>query len=98
MMMGAAREPLRAARPVESDRAWARTRVEKKHKLRGDIGAYLLINAGLVVLWAVGGAGYFWPGWILGFWGVFLLLDIWNLYFRRPVTEREIDEELRKRG
>lgn len=80
-----------------TDRAWARTRVEKKHKLRGDLVAYVVINAALVATWALTGFGYFWPGWILGFWGVFLLLDVWNLYFQRPITEREIDEELRKR-
>ena len=85
--------------PAETpERASARAMVEKKHKLRADIGAYVLINGGLVVAWAVTGAGSFWPGWVLGIWGVFLLLDVWNLYFRRPVTEQEIDEELRRRG
>lgn len=79
------------------DRAWARARVERKHKLRADLIAYVVINAALVVAWALTGAGYFWPGWVLGFWGVFLLLDVANLYYRRSVTDDEIDEELRKR-
>lgn len=81
-----------------TDRAWAQARVERKHKLRADIVAYLVINAGLVVAWAATGFGYFWPGWILGAWGVFLVLDAWNLYDRRPVTEQEIENELRRRG
>lgn len=80
-----------------TDRDQARVRVEKKHKLRADLVAYLVVNAALVVAWALGGFGYFWPGWVLAFWGVFLLLDAWNLYYRRPVTEAEIDEELRRR-
>lgn len=80
------------------ERAWARARVEKKHKLRADVGAYVLVNGGLVVAWAVTGAGSFWPGWVLGIWGVLLLLDVWNLYLRRPITEQEIDEELRRGG
>jgi hypothetical protein len=79
-------------------RSRARARVERKHKLRADVVAYLVINAALVVTWAVTGAGYFWPGWILGFWGVFLLLDAWNLYYRRPVTDEEVDRELRRLG
>ena len=78
------------------DHAWAQARVEKKHKLRADFVAYLVINAALVAAWAVAGFGYFWPGWVLGFWGVFLLLDALNLYLGKPVTEQEIDRELRK--
>jgi hypothetical protein len=80
-----------------TDRDRARARVEKKHKLRGDIVTYLVVNAALVAAWALTGFGYFWPGWVLGFWGVFLLLDAWNVYYRRPVTEDEIDRELYKR-
>jgi hypothetical protein len=84
-----------AAEPTERERA--RVRVEKRHKLRADFVAYVVINLALVVAWAVTGSGYFWPGWVLGFWGVFLLLDAWNVYYRRPVTEAEIDEELTRR-
>jgi fatty acid desaturase len=79
-----------------TDREWARARVEKKHKLRADFVAYVVINAALVVVWALTGSGYFWPGWVLGIWGVFLLLDAWNVYYRRPVTDEEIYEELRR--
>ncbi|HEX4980681.1 MAG TPA: 2TM domain-containing protein [Ilumatobacteraceae bacterium] len=80
-----------------TDRQQARKRVEKKHKFRGDVVAYVIINLFLVGTWAVTGAGYFWPGWVLAGWGVLLLLDAWSLYFRRPITEEEIDEEMRRR-
>lgn len=75
----------------------ARARVERKRKFVGDFVAYLVINAGLIVVWAVTGAGYFWPGWVLGGWGVFLLLDAWNLYYRKPITEADIEREMRGR-
>ena len=81
----------------DADRERARVRVEKKHKLRADIVAYVVINLALIVAWAATGFGYFWPGWVLGFWAVFLVLDAWNVYYRRPVTEEEIEEELRGR-
>ena len=77
-----------------SEREWARKRLEKKNKLRGDVGAYVVINAVLIGIWALTGFGYFWPGWVLGIWGVLLLLDIWGLYFRRPITAEDIDREL----
>lgn len=81
------------------DREWeeARARAQRKHKFRGDVVAYVVINAGLVALWAVGGFGYFWPGWVLGIWGVLLVLDAWHAYGRRPVTDADIERELRRR-
>ena len=83
--------------PMSAEREKARQRLEKKNKFRGDVAAYVVINAFLVVIWAVSGRGYFWPGWVMGGWGVFLLLDAWNLYFRAPVTEADVDRELGRR-
>ncbi len=83
---------------ADSERQAARKRVEKKHKFRGDVVAYVVINLFLIGLWAVSGFGYFWPGWVLGGWGVLLLLDGWNAFYRRPITEKEIETELRAGG
>ncbi len=81
--------------PANREREAARKRVEKKHKFRGDVVAYVVINLFLIGLWAATGFGYFWPGWVLAGWGVLLLLDAWNVYYRRPITEEEIEKELR---
>ena len=82
---------------TSTEREWARKQVEKKHKLRADLAAYIVVNLFLIGAWAATGFGYFWPGWVLAGWGVLLSLDAWNVYFRRPVTEAEIDRELRQR-
>jgi len=74
----------------------ARKRVERKRKFVGDVVAYVVINAFLIVIWAVNGSGYFWPGWVLAGWGVLLVLDAWNVYYRRPITQADIDKELRR--
>jgi 2TM domain len=79
-----------------SEREWARSRVEKKSKFHADLVAYVVINAFLVGVWAVTGAAYFWPGWVLAGWGALLLLDAWNAYGRRPLTEADIDRELHR--
>ncbi|GAA1990215.1 2TM domain-containing protein [Catenulispora subtropica] len=79
---------------TEYDRA--KTRVEKKRKYRADLVAYVVINAFLIVVWAITGRGYFWPGWVLGAWGVFLLLSAWDLFFRREVTHEDVERELRR--
>lgn len=83
-------------RPDEYEKA--RRRLERQRKFRSDVVAYVLINAFLVVIWAVNGFGYFWPGWVMGGWGVLLILDGWNAFYRRPVTDADIDEELRRHG
>ena len=74
----------------------ARARLVRKRKFKGDLVAYLLINAFMVGIWAVAGFGYFWPGWILAGWGVLLLLDGWDAYFRHDVTEEDVQRELHR--
>jgi 2TM domain len=88
--------------PNADERAWARKRIQRKHKFRGDLVAYVVINAFLVAVWATTGFGYFWPGWVLAGWGVALVLDGWNVYSRRApanrgITEDDIDRELHRR-
>jgi hypothetical protein len=73
----------------------ARKRVERKRKLRGDFVAYVAINVLLIGIWAATGRGYFWPGWVLAGWGVFLALDAWSVS-RPPITDEDIDREMRR--
>ena len=79
-----------------SDYELARDRLTRKRKFKGDVVAYVVINAFLVGIWAVAGFGYFWPGWVLAGWGVLLLLDGWDAYYRHDVTEEDIQRELHR--
>ena len=54
------------------------------------------INAFLVGIWALSGAGYFWPGWVLAVWGLGLILRGWDLFYRPEVTEADVQREMRK--
>lgn len=81
----------------DSERDVARRRVEAKRKLRSDVVAYVIINAFLVVVWVISSGGYFWPGWVLGGWGVFLLLDAYRVYLSPPISDADIDREMRAR-
>lgn len=78
-----------------ADRAIARQRVEKRRNLTGGLVAYVVINSFFVGVWALTGRGYFWPAWIIAGWGVGMLLGFWD-YLRGPVTEADIDRELRR--
>lgn len=74
----------------------ARKRVERKRKFSADLVAYVVINAFLIIVWAASGMGYFWPAWVLAGWGMLLVLDAWNVFYRRPVTRTDIENELRR--
>jgi len=58
---------------------------------------YVVVNAFLIMIWAVTGAGYFWPMWILGGWGIGLALNAWTTYGHLGVTDADIDAELQRR-
>ena len=82
---------------VDDERAAARKRLERKNKFRGDVVAYIVINRFLVGVWALTGRGDFWPAWVMAGWGVLLALDAWNAYFRRPISEADVDREMREK-
>ena len=68
-----------------------------KRDLSTHVVAYVVVNAALIAVWALTGAGYFWPAWVLGGWGVGLVLHSWEIYGRRPITEDDIAKELSRR-
>lgn len=82
---------------VDTERELARKRLEMKRKFWIDVAAYIVVNAFFVLVWAMGDRGSFWPGWVLAGWGVFLMIDAYRVFLSRPITEADIDEELRRR-
>lgn len=79
-----------------SDRERARKRLQTRRDFGSHVVAYVVINAFLVGVWAFTGAGYFWPAWLLGVWGAGLVLHAWDAFVRRPITEADVDAELRR--
>ncbi len=43
---------------------------------------YVVVNVMLIGIWAMAGAGYFWPFWTLVPWGAALLIQGWLTYGR----------------
>jgi uncharacterized membrane protein len=77
-----------------------RERAIDRLKQRRDFGAhlfvYLVVNAFLIGIWAVTGAGFFWPVFLLFGWGIGLVLHAWEVYWRKPLSEDQIRQEMER--
>jgi cobalamin biosynthesis protein CobD/CbiB len=74
--------------------------LKRKQAFKGTLLAYVLINAVLVLVWALSGGGEFWPGWVMGFWAIGLAFQGYDAYGRgHDITEHEVADEMeRMRG
>jgi 2TM domain-containing protein len=76
-----------------------RERAEQRVKARRDfkthVVMYVLVNAMLVVIWAVTSddGDLFWPIFPILGWGIGLAANAWDVYGRKPITEAEIQRE-----
>ena len=68
--------------------------------VQADAASYVIVNAFLIVIWAVSGAGYFWPVWVMGGWGLGLAFTAYKAYGpREAITDDEVAHEMtRLRG
>jgi hypothetical protein len=81
----------------DSDRREAAlARVKAKRDFRNHVAVYVVVNAMLVVIWALSGQGYFWPVWPILGWGVGLVLHGWTVFYEKPISEEEIRREMEK--
>jgi uncharacterized ion transporter superfamily protein YfcC len=70
-------------------------RLKNKRAFGQDLVAYVVVNGFLVVIWALSGRGYFWPAWVMAAWGVGLVMHFWTAFVQRPITEEDIEEEMK---
>jgi hypothetical protein len=80
----------------EQRRSAAIDRLKAKRSFGQDVVAYVVVNGFLVAIWAVTGGGYFWPAWLMGAWGIGLAMHAWTVYGQRPITESDIEREMRR--
>jgi 2TM domain len=74
----------------------ATDRVQKRREFATHVVAYVVVNAAFVAIWALTGGGYFWPAWLLGLWAVGLVMNAWDVFWRRPITKGEIEREMER--
>jgi hypothetical protein len=71
-------------------------RLKKRREFQNHLVAFLVVNAAVWVIWTVSGGGYPWPAWLSALWGIGLTLNAWEVYVRRPITEADVERELRR--
>jgi hypothetical protein len=71
--------------------------LKKRRDFRGHLLVYVLVNAFLVVIWAItGDHGFFWPVFVIGAWGIGVVMNAWDVYWRRDITETDVQREMRR--
>lgn len=92
-------------REPEAAREWAIARLKLKRHFAKSAMTYVSVNGILWIIWALADrstdGSLPWPSWISIIWGFFLALDAWRAYvpwpasLNRPITEEDIERELR---
>jgi hypothetical protein len=73
--------------------------LKKRRDFLAHLLVYVLVNAFVVGIWALtGDHGFFWPVFLIGAWGIGLVMNAWDVYWRRDITEEDIQREIRREG
>lgn len=86
-----AREPELAAAPPPPA-----TQHGRWQDAAGAVGSWLSVSVVLTVIWALSGGGNFWPGWVVGIWGVFVLMHVLRTVFDQG--GRHLDARTQRRS
>lgn len=78
------------------EREQALRSIKKRRDFTGHLVAFIVVNAAIWGIWAFTGSGDPWPAWITGLWGIGLIMNAWDVYGRRPVTEEDVQREIHR--
>jgi 2TM domain-containing protein len=70
-------------------------RLKKRRDFHTHLLVYALVNGFLVVIWAITGSdGFFWPVFVIAAWGIGLVMNAWDVYWRQEITEQDVQHEM----
>jgi 2TM domain len=79
---------------TEDVRELALQRLKKKSDFKAHLLVYALVNAMLIGIWAVTGAAFFWPIFVICGWGIGVVMNGWDAYRRSYPTQAQIEHEI----
>lgn len=69
--------------------------LKKRRDFHTHLLVYVLVNAFLVIIWALSGwHGFFWPIFPIVGWGIGVALNAWDVYRGDEFTEADIQREI----
>ena len=68
-------------------------RLKKKQDFRGHLLVYVMVNALVWSIWALTGSGFPWPVFVTFGWGIGVVMNAWDVYWRAPITEQDVLRE-----
>ena len=81
--------------PSDDLRERALTRLKAKREFGAHVLAYVLVNALLIVIWAMTGSDFFWPVFPILGWGIGIAFHAWETYGSEP-SEEKIRREMER--
>jgi hypothetical protein len=83
---------------TDQQRQQAIRRIEAKRGFQAHFVVYLIVNAALVLIWALTSGDYFWPIWPILGWGIGIAAHAASVYLgQSKISEAQIDRELQGR-
>lgn len=84
--------------PEGDARAQAIERIKRQRAFRSTAVTFALVIALLIGIWAVAGAGFFWPIFPIVGMGIALGFQAWGAFGEKPITDGEIGREMNREG
>ena len=83
----------------QAPRDRALQQLKKRRDFRGHLLIYALVNGFLVAIWAITDPhAFFWPLFVIGGWGIAVVMNAWDVYWRQEITEKDIQHEIERGG
>jgi hypothetical protein len=83
-----------ATEPITDVREQALERLKKKQDFRGHLLVFTMVNALVWTIWALTGSGFPWPLFVTGGWAIGVVMNAWDVYWRKPITEDAVQREV----
>ena len=69
--------------------------VKKRRDFYGHLLVFVLVNAVTITIWAaVADGGFFWPIFLILGWGIGLVMNAWDVFYRSYEDEGQIQREI----